>query len=92
MKKLTFLFFALLAMSTYAQQMKTYACGTITYRDGREETYEKVELTCRWQKKIIVKGGTIKKRMTIPAKDIQCITYWPKKKLKKQVQSFVCRC
>lgn len=79
MKKLFFLFFtALLAMpiSAVVIMPKTYLCGTITYRDGHEETYEQVSLAEKWTQKIVIKTG--KEKKSIPAEDIRYITYWAK--------------
>lgn len=79
MKKFIFLsIFAVLTMSASAVIMPaTYTNGTITFRDGHEETYEQVALPNRWTEKIGVKESKKdKKAVTLSAKDIRYITYW----------------
>ena len=76
MKKL-FLMIALCMMALGAQAQAKYhtACGTITFRDGHEETYNVVSVPFKSTEKITItpEGG---KKTKIPAKDIQSITFW----------------
>jgi len=60
--------------------VNSHYCGTVTFKDGHEETYKEVEMPSRWEKEISVKTGEGKKdRMKLDANDIRSITYWSDK-------------
>lgn len=84
MKKLIFLLFALFlttAISAQMQHYNSYGCGTITFRDGHEETYDWVTLPFGGSQIIEVKNDmNQKKKQKIDGKDIQYITYWHEKR------------
>lgn len=85
MKKLFFLFAAMFIAATASAQipkfLKNFAIqiyGTVTFRDGHEETYDFVTMPSQWAKSIDVKNVDTKKE-TIDAKNIRCVTYWSEK-------------
>ena len=82
MKKfLLIILLCLMAVGIQAQTMyinTTYVPATIMFRDGHEETYDKVQMPTKFQEKITVKLEDEGKRK-ISAEDILFITYWREK-------------
>lgn len=87
MKKLSILFFLMVlpmvVESLFAAvhigniKVPEYACGTIYFNDGREETYKWVEIPTKGQDKIGVSNEDNKsKKEHFESKDIRCITFW----------------
>lgn len=72
------LMMALCLMALGAQAQSKKFCGTITFRDGHEETYTELYVPARNTDKLMVRpdGGKIKK---IPSEDIQMVTVWSAK-------------
>ena len=72
------LMMALCLMALGAQAQSKKFCGTITFRDGHEETYTELYVPARNTDKLLVRpdGGKMKK---IPSEDIQMVTVWSAK-------------
>lgn len=82
MKKfLLIILLCLMAVGIQAQAIyinTTYVPATIMFRDGHEETYDKVQMPTKFQEKITIKLEDEGKRK-ISAEDILFITYWREK-------------
>lgn len=103
MKKLPILFFLLVlplvVESMYAAghigtfKIPEYACGTVYFNDGREETYKWVEIPTKGKLKISVSNEDNKsKKEHIESSDIRCVTLWNENFPEKKATIFRVKC